>query len=1515
MGDSILSEEIILQENEPTTSIGDSKIQSSIQYVVSEVSTLLNCNAEIKSKEQKNIAFYEANSTFSINASNIHKSPQISSSIYLRSNDSLLLSLTALLSNPHHSKYLNLMTENVMAAGTSQSKIQNPIGTDKANENSHSTRNKIVALIASNLQYYVFEGRVTALVINDLVFTLMKAFSNERDSKLVVDDFSKWEANSQAFIEAREWSALISPKECIFLRTCFELRELLTKRGIRLRSYFENDNSCSESSGNNTTITTDYIGFALHERQDSSIDEIDVQYMGRQATFSKITAYKHNNIPNYSQFEQIKKYISLNHPNVKSSFHNPGSSVYIIGNDIVTFLQILKGSVEGEMNVEGREVVENSKLFRQKDPYWFMKETKRIITNFPVRDTKFKASACDCNLIHGSTRNNNKGCYELNIKGLFLPHSLFVIVSGLKYLCPDIVSFHVSVETTIDPPFIPNEIKKIKHVWERIMPLLNSIVRSISPNLVEKAMIWKPFLKIDFKDQKIGEVGKVITSMNDQLQVLNNNFPVFSLPRKRLVHSTQVQNSQRNVLISNYKNSCVNMASLCNNYVKVPISQANVKQVLTTNMQNSIDFSISGGVIDNIQSNSAFITGINNQNFGSSSSIENQTSFNMSQPTSLVQTNLRTRVHNSLSANMSLLNFRNLGFSNSQNYVSLSTPMGRQLLHRIGTVNPIHRLESIYQTFSQVKINVKNGNSHLSTINSLENSIPQNQVKVFDETALCFVGFDSERREYFATRATEEGAKVVTLEQIEIEFLSRRSKNNTINGFVKSFLYSWLQVTRLYCVINFQCLNETITDEIKKIVEYQNVLFEAHQFVSLEWFLTACFEKRPLDPDLFTPISRPNLISPQSIKADNSDLNVDSMVIVILDSFPHMKKIYNSSRNCQAALSHAIWSNCMQRILKAIYGINIVNLKDFVGYLKDNCSMWKNGIPSSILVIPCNITPFDSNDNILVCNEVSFKRKPVAALFGSSKGRFNSDIEYIKKKLFEKSERGTDMKQINEIVRILTPYWLLESCSMRRKVEFSNFELDFINTTVRIQKKRKRTKPKTSEIIGSVLEQEEACIFFMKNDFASLEIECSSNLIKKYTKFNFVPSHGPWPLWGWKICVLSSCRGELLEKVNYKLIEIGAIVLYSSYSTEDIISFHLERRRDFGRALVRSEVNLIICDDFLVSKVSQFLKNIGIDNEISEPIIFRKIMGTKIVGESWVNMVYGTRSLHPFECRFYSENSKICGSEEVSSMGYTKKVECSQLEQNKDKQTHNESESNYGSKLVTDDTSNKLNNSKRRCEEPKKSKNNEQLNNSVNSRESSHKELNDENKFECLSNANVVPGIDNIKKRRVISTETEIFSKSFEKTIEDGVCPENSNYINNCNFKSNDVRGNYNGTNTESGEFLVPFSFSYFSGIIENGNKDVATTFVSTNTPIRKAKENDMHCCEGQSFQTPSNWISPSNNISDRYINMFSNKETKSGVYSQTEVEISYASSKTDTENVSTILCPVIPTNTLVFEL
>ncbi|KAH8741043.1 hypothetical protein FG386_001595 [Cryptosporidium ryanae] len=1523
MGDSLLFDESRLQENESTFNIDNSKIQSSIQYVVSEVSTLLNCNAGIKLKEQKNIAICELNNTFSINSSKIHKSPQISSSIYLRSNDSLLLSLTALLSNPHHSKYLNIMTENVISSGASQSKIQNQNEINKATENlSKASRNEIVNLIASNLQYYIYEGRVTTLVINDLVFTLMKAFQSERDSKFVFDDFSKWESNNQVFIEARDWSVLISPKECIFLKTCFELRELLTRKGIKLMSYFENDQNYSESLENNVNI--EVVGSAIQEVQCSSIDEIDAKYMGRQAAFSKMKAYKHNNIPNYSQFEQIKKYVSSNYPSIKTLFHNPGSSIYIIGNDIITFLQILKECIEeneNEGNIIYKEVVEKSKSFHQKNPYWFMKDTKRIVTNFPVRDTKFKASACDCNFIHESTQSNN-GCYELNIKGLFLPHSLFVIVNGLKSLCPDIVSCNVSVETIIDPPFIPNEIKKTKHVWEKIIPLLNSIVRSINPSLVEKAIMWRPFLKIDFKEQAIeAEVGKIIRSINDQqIQVLNNNFPVFSLPRKRMVHSTQVQNMQRSVM-NNFKNSHVNIGTVCSNYIRTPMSQVNIKQTLNSNIQNSIDSSISG-VVDNTQSNSALITGINNQNFGSTSSIENQTNFNTSQPSSLIPANFRTRVHNSLSANLSLLNFRNLGFSNSQNFVSLSTPMGRQILHRIGSVNPIQRLEHINQSFSLIKTKTKYGNSQMITINGSENVTPQNQVKTLDETALCFIGFDSERHEYFTTRAIEEGAKVVTLERIEKELLSCRSKNSSNDN--NNFLYSWLQVTRFYCVVNFQCLNEELNEEIKRTIGYQNVLFEAHQFVSLEWFLTVCFEKRALDPDLFTPISRPNLVASQSIQSNINDQKVDNLVIVILESFPHMKKIYNSSKNCQAALSYAIWSNCMQRILKSIYGVNIVGMKDFASCLADNCSIWKNGIPGSVLVIPCNIISYNSSEGIFSCSKTSDKKNPVSALFGSSKGRFNSDIEYIKKKLFEKSTCKTDMGKIDEIIHIITPYWLLESCSMRQKIDFTNFELDFVNTTVRIQKKRKRVKPKTDETTCSVFEQEEACLFFMKNYPLSHEIiKCSSNSIKFNPTLNFVPSHGPWPLWGWKICVLSSSQGELFGRVHIKLNEIGAIVFCYGDNTKDIISCDISEFKEFATVLTREKVNLVICEDGLVSQVSNILENVEIVDEISESMIFRPIRGTKVVGESWVNMVYGTRTLHPLGTKFYFAANKLYDSDGLNSAQVVSKVEYLQLEGCKKKQIHDEKEFNYNRKPLEGGTLTKLDNFGHRRGRTIESKIKEP-NVLVNSEEILCTELNDDNKFEHISEVNMQPGIDKLKKRKIVNTEEKNLSKSFE-TSENKICFEASSCINNYNFKNNDISCNYNGTISESEEFLVPLSFSYFSSIVEDKNKDLATTFVSSHTPIRRISNRNGSCFEGDHFQTPSNWVSPSNHFSKTHINLFSNEDIENETYSQVEVEtsndyrgkcleISYAVSRADTENVSPILCPAISTSTFIFE-
>ncbi|OII74148.1 uncharacterized protein cubi_02950 [Cryptosporidium ubiquitum] len=1482
----------------------NSRLSKSIQFVVNEVSSLLNCNNASKTKEQD--APYSLNEIgqLKVNAKEIHKTIQVSSAIKLRSNNPLLLSLTALLSNPHHTKYLNFMTENIIEElSENQSKKINvdELGNKSNDFISKDSKNTIINFIASNLQYYLFEGRATNIVINDLVVTLMKAYSSEKTPSQIFD-VNNWETNNQVFIEARDWCVLIGPKECIFPKTCYELRDLLNKKGIKLKSYFENVNS------ENAMVSQMNPGTARVESQDtnfSSIDDLDTQYFER-LSYSKLREYKSNNIPNYSHFEQIKKFISTQYPNLKAFFYSPGSCIYINGNDVVTFLEILKKSTEERKIKLENESKHNSamkKTSNLKNPYWFLRDTKRILSNFPIKDTVFKASTCDCNFIHNSTKNQSQGFYELNIEGLFLPNSLYVILNGFKLLCPDIYTCNVSIESLAEPPFFPNEVSKPVIIWEKLIPLLNSTIHSISPTLVELANQLKPYTRVYFKNPKINTENTKNSQEQTQVQTLNYTIPLFSLPRKRLNPISQFQNSQKNYTNVNCKNNSQNFVTIgtsaINNSTVSQIQSRNIHSSNSTFSNILFDFSASNGVFDgiNAQVGSMLASGMGNfpNLTGSSSSVENQTLLALPQsnmynnPPLLPSSGIRARTPNSASANIQWLNFRGLGFSSqvNSNYVSLSTPMGKQLLHRIGTINPIQRLE---QTQNLINFQIKSSNVKGINSNQIQSFTENLTTKIFEETSLCFVGFDSERLDYFTARAVEEGAKVIKFAHLEREYTRQYSKFVAFKEIsISNFVYSWLNVTRFYCVIDdskFQSDNTNHFDcDFERIHQY----FKAQQFVSLEWFLTSCFERRSLDPDMFTPICRPTFPI-QRNKNHSTLLAGDDFLVIIIENFPHMNKIYNSSKEGQESLSNAIWGNCIQRILKSIYGPNITNLREISSLIEKNKSKWKKDFPSSIIVVPCNLIPYKPSLN----NDSESIESPISALYGHNKSQFINDLDFIKNYLLSNFSL-TQNKNFEEILHIVTPSWLLDSCSKRIKIDYQEYEIKHSTSTVQIQRRRRKTKTAIIDDKNN-LYKEEVCFFYRKDIHSDI---C-----------NIIPPQGPWPLWGWSVYIIDSIKQRLSKNLRNKLKEVGAIFIESIEFFEDVITYSKDQIKELLNEIRHNRVNLIVCSDFLDS---QLIKKIeGLNNFRKDELGYQFSNKINIVGESWVNMVHGTRTLHPFECKFYFDNPNLDYNKNLKNC---KDFNSIKVLENCSESKKIEQNENYDNKDKLDSGVSIILQSSKYMKER-------------------HANITQENKiakvhFEELestgyvieenvqsSNSSKNSKLNKQKRKRNMNKDLHLMDSSinFESFKKKAMEKNNAYYDQNLN---KDYLNVLDKSNQAEEEFLVPLSLSFMSNWGEYKNKDCLPLFFSSHTPIRKGYEvKEIH--SNTPNRSESNWLDQFNNIEDLIdYNIYPN-ESNDDFGSQTDRTTTFQKTLDESENdhlgntkgnCSPILCPIMPIN------
>lgn len=1496
---------------------GDSGLSKSIQFVVNEVSSLLNYSNASKTKEQDVSHLLREIGHLKVNATEIHKTIQISSTIKLRSNNPLLLSLTALLSNPHHAKYLNVMTENIIEGLLENQSKKNNIDEleNKTNDFiSKNSKNTIINLIASNLQYYLFEGRATNIVINDLVFTLMKAYSNERTPNKVFD-MNNWETNNQVFIEAKDWCVLIGPKECIFPKTCYELRDLLNKKGIKLRSYFENVNNSENAM---SKMNQGAAGFESQDTNISSIDDLDTQYF-ESLSYSKLREYKSNNIPNYSHFEQIKKFISVQYPNLKTFFYSPGSCIYINGNDVVTFLEILKSFTEGKnkQENESRHNLTTKKTSNLKNPYCFLKDTKRIISNFPIKDTIFKASTCDCNFIHNSTQNKAQGFYELNIEGLFLPNSLYVILNGFKLLCPDIYTCNVSIENFAEPPFFPNEVSKPVIIWEKLIPLLNSIIRSISPTLVELANQLKPYTKVYFKNSKASIENIKNNQEQTQMQTFNYAIPFFSLPRKRLNPISQLQNSQRSYTNVNCRNNSQNFVtigtSVINNSALSQIQSRNIQPSNSTFSNILFDFSTSNGVFDgiNAQAGPIFSNGMGNipNLTGSSSSVENQALLALQQnnthshPPLLPSSGIRARTPNSTSANIQWLNFKGLGFSSqlNSNYVSLSTPMGKQLLHRIGTINPIQRLEQ-----TQILISSQTKSNNTKGINSNQSQSPSESLttKIFEETALCFIGFDSDRLDYFAARAVEEGAKVIKSTHFEREYIKQYSKHNVLKEMNNSsFVYSWLNVTRFYFVIDDSKFQSDEANYFEFNYERIYQYFEFQQFVSLEWFLTSCFERRSLDPDMFAPICRP-VFPIQRSDQTHAELSAeDDLLVIIIENFPHMNKIYNSSKEGQESLSSAIWSNCIQRILRSIYGPNIINIREIAGIIEKNKSKWERDFPSNLIVVPCNLIPYKSNLNIVDFESTNL---PISALYGPNKRQFITDLDNIKN-CFSCFKSKKD-RNFEEILRIVTPSWLLDSCSKRVRLDYQEYEISHSTSIVQIQRRR---RAKAITIDGKNNHYKEEVCFFYKKDI-------NSNI------FNFIPSQGPWPLWGWNIYIIDSIKQRLSENLRKKLREVGATFIESIKSFENVITYSQDQIEDLLNEVRRNYVNLIVCSDFLDS---QLIKKIGLNNYRKDELNYQVLKGINIVGESWVNMVHGTRTLHPFECKFYFDHPNLNYKNldhEYKDFNSNKILEdyshSKKIEQNK-----------------------KCNDNKGKLDESSHSKNNhvscENRGNSIISQDSKYtkennvKKIKRENKITKVhfgelgsvgsvieenvqsSNSSENSELNKQKRKRTMNKDLHIMDNSTNFGSFKKKAIENNSAYYDPNLNKDHLSALDKGNQNEN-EFLVPLSLSFMSGWGEDKNKDFIPLF-SSHTPIRKGCElREIHSSTPTGSQ--SNWMDRYNNVEDLIDYIYQN-ESNDDFGSQTDKTTTFQKTLDESENdrhvntaidnYSPILCPVIPIN------
>ncbi|POM82757.1 hypothetical protein CmeUKMEL1_03990 [Cryptosporidium meleagridis] len=1489
----------------------DSRLSKSIKFVVNEISSLLNYSNTSKIKEQDTSHLYSESGHLKAIATEIHKTIQVSSAIKLRSNNPLLLSLTALLSNPHHTKYLNFMTENIIKGfSENQSKKFNldELGNKSNDLISKETKNAVINLIASNLQYYLFEGRPTNIVINDLVVTLMKAYSSGKTLNKVFD--IDWENNNQVFIEARDWCVLIGPKECIFPKTCYELRELLNKKGIKLKSYFENVNTDNIPSNKINLVAG---GIDSQDTNHSSIDELDTHYF-EKLSYSKLKEYKSNNIPNYSHFEQIKKFISVQFPNLKTFFNSPGSCIYINGNDVLTFLDILKEATEEKKmkENESKNKLPMKKVSNSINPYWFLKDTKRIISNFPVKDTVFKASTCDCNFIHNPIKSKAQGFYELNIEGLFLPNSMYVILNGFKLLFPDIFTCNVSIESLAEPPFLPNEINNPVLIWEKLIPLLNTTVRSISPTLVELANQLKPYTRIHFKNSKVNADNVKNNQEQAQIQTLNCAIPFFSLPRKRLNPGSQIQNYQRNYSSVNCRNNSHNCVIVNNSAINNSVSQIQPRNFNASNSSFSnilLDLSTSNGIYDsvNAQVGSIFTHGTNNfpHLIGSSSSVENQALLALSQnntqnhPPLLPSSGIRARTPNSVPANIQWLNFKGIGISSqtNSNYVSLSTPMGKQLLHRIGTINPIQRLE---QTQNLIGFQIKSTILKGPNSNQINSPVEKFITKIFEETALCFIGFDSERLDYFTARAVEEGAKVIKFSHLEKEYAKQYSKFAALKEIdISNFVYSWLNVTRFYCVFDHSKLqpdNAKLSNySSEKVYQY----FEAQQFVSLEWFLTSCFEKRSLDPDMFTPICRPTLSIQNANKLFPTNFFEDDFLVIIIENFPHMNKIYNSSKEGQELLSNAIWGNCIQRILKSIYGPNITNMKEISNFIERNKSKWEKGFPSNVIIVPCNLLPYKSSLNHAYSE---FTESPISALYGPSKHQFINDLEVIKNYLFDNFSPSKD-KNFEEILHIVTPSWILDSCSKRKKIDYKGYEIKYSTSVVQIKRRRRKTKTTSFEVKNNTF-KEEVCFFYKKDENSSIS--------------NIIPPQGPWPLWGWNVYVIDSIKQRLPENLRKRLKEVGAIYTYSSISFENVIAYSEEQIRDFLDEIERNGINIIVCNDFLDYKL---IEKVGTNKSSKDELSNQPSKGINIVSESWINMVYGTRTLHPFGCKFYFNlnldfNKNLNHNKDFNSQKVFESYSASKkLEQN---DNYNEDQidcKTFENKFAVFDgceTLAILENSKN-MKETRKNKTRENENTNLRFRERESARYIEDDK---VQDSNSSENKSNKQKRRKTMNRGlhEMDGKIHFENLNIKTNDKNSVYYE-ANVKNDNLNALDNGNQTEN-EFLVPLSLSFMSSWAENKNKDCLPLFFSSSTPIRKDYE-VKEIRSSTPTESQSNWINQFNNIEDLIDNVCPT-ESNDDFESQTDKTTTFQKTIDESENdhlgnsakhYSPILCPIIPVN------
>ncbi|EEA05270.1 uncharacterized protein CMU_022750 [Cryptosporidium muris RN66] len=1588
--DKINKNEILEQAvNDPKDSEGNmNSARAPMQFVINEVSSILrqngldiqkpgNINNKITNErkgrtDRPSMCVYPSVPWAGV--LEISKSVQLSTGVAIRSNSSFLLSLTALLANPHHTSCtMNSLDlsgmSGILESRSSLSKDYRPINASQCA--------LILHMITCNLQHYVYEGNVKSVVINDLVTSLLKAYTYQHRSQVKSGgDLSNM--NYQAYIEAREWSVMITPTECIFPKSCFELRDLLHKSGLKVKSYFESNNEdysyISHNSRDSENLSNSSTILPCVSRQvcNSSIDDIDTRYFGNHSCFAKRKAFRSNNIPFYHEFERIKRLMSKNNSQIKSLFHSPGSSIYITGDDVVSFLHLLKSCFETNMKQNSNILViskngpisnksnstnkllgadentnntlnnnilnikSNRSSISNYDPFWFIKETKKIVANFPVRDTVFKAATCDCNYIHNTpnsiqaSESTPNGFYELKIEGFILPYSLANILTGIKMLCSDISNVTITkFECTTDPPFLPAEISNLNMVWDRILPILCNVIKPINLSLVNKALLWRPISRVYFKDDDIlvlpnPKINPVLASSDFSIinnaigssnlnitgvipflnsTVFQNNQHSFSLPpRKRPLQINQsssltkhlVPHSNGRLSICNHSSSSIGQQASLGLTNTVQAGTAGSNTVAAAALSSILlDFSLSNGIVDSM-SHTNMASSCSNQQLplhlqntaASSSSFDNSNQQSNFQHSALTTSGVRNRP-SSLSTNIQWMNFRGVGFANSNissnsNYVSLGTPMGKQLLHRIGTTNPFQRLEQVGECLNPRRLSFES--------NSLQS------FKIFSDTALCFLGFDTEKFDYFSERASDEGAKIINIKELERgwkEHLQKYSNSPYLLSF-SGFVCSWLQVVRFYCI-----LGENITlsnnESVRTIAESVRLPLEIYHLVTLEWFLTTCFEKRPLDPDVFGPLSRPSINTRTELERYQSNIG-----IIILDKFPHMNRIYNSSKHGQASLSHAIWTNSMQRILKNLYGPTISGTKEvseFIGKISENLSE-KNEKFVHILVIPCSLSPYKSeygnlkilpydefdinitrnkgNEELdkrsaedLTDNDKYSKYQPLSTLQGSSFIQFKNDIEYLKKAC------SHSLGENGYLIHIISPKWLLDSCNQRNKVDYKSYELEFRSAQIRINKRKKIRGCNEENKFQIVLKEETIGTFYNIN---------TSDEINSTDKSSLIPSQGPWPLWSWNVTLVYSNKYlKSISQIKDIIRDLGA----------SICCFVDTIGPCFGAKISKftkeTNSNLIVCTDTETIKFLQLLEmNFESKTSISVPI----------VDISWIHMVHGTRTLHPFECKYL--NSEI-----------SKKVKDKNIDTTIEDITGNSV--NY---IPNDRNSDAFENSRQNIENKKFGENTlkvsgsvSKLLNTINNEEifhSKNKENTTEVNFYEMPNTEL---LEHIKEERTKNTNKRRKStKLGSRRIE--------NYQ--LYSQGDDVFSKQNIDSESISEFLVPIS----APLVTQWFTEDINVFPMTSpncTPVRNY--NSHNKTDGQFCKTPSNWISPVPHLSEYFKfdiglidgnNQFEkNKYQYGNIHEQNICNIIEDSIGTTTENVSPILCPILPTVSL----